>query len=120
MLTSEKTHQRAILSGSPVACRGSKQAGRSAKLSWLQVDPLKPLRQQLDSIEIRDRQFAEFIYKTIPGQCPFERDITLFGRAIAHIPPLCKLNPLYDQLVGLRFRALCYLVDRCGLDIQVS
>jgi hypothetical protein len=56
--------------------------------------------------------------KMIPAQCPFERDIKIFGRTVAHIPPLCKLNPLYDQLVGLRFRALCYLVDVCGEDIQ--
>jgi hypothetical protein len=37
-----------------------------------------------------------------------------FGRKLAHIPPLCKLNPLYEQLVGLRFRSMCYLVDECG------
>jgi hypothetical protein len=27
---------------------------------------------------------------------------------------MCKLNPLYDELVGLRFKALCYLVDNRG------
>ncbi|MHC5727587.1 MAG: Mo-dependent nitrogenase C-terminal domain-containing protein, partial [Nostoc sp.] len=32
--------------------------------------------------------------------------------------PMCKLNPLYNELVYLRFRALCYLVDQCGEDIQ--
>ncbi|NJL20055.1 MAG: nitrogenase, partial [Leptolyngbyaceae cyanobacterium SM1_3_5] len=47
-----------------------------------------------------------------------ERDITCFGWAIAHIPPLCKLNPLYDQLVGLRFRSLCCL-EKWGEDISV-
>lgn len=120
MITSEKNNQQTILSRSAVTFGGNKPAGRGGKRPALQIDPLKPLRQRLDSLEIRDRQLAEFIYKTIPGQCPFERDITLFGRKIAHIPPLCKLNPLYDQLVGLRFRALCYLVDSCGLDIQVS
>jgi len=79
---------------------------------------LQKLRQYLDEIEIDNRQVAKLIAKLIPAQCPFERDIVVFGRKIAHIPPLCKFNPLYDQLVGLRFRALCYLVDKCGEDIQ--
>lgn len=81
-------------------------------------DLLNPVRLWLDGIEIQNRQFARFLSKTIPAQCPFERDIKLCGRKIGHIPPLCKLNPLYDQFVGLRFRALCYLVDECGEDIQ--
>lgn len=80
-------------------------------------DLLKPIRQWLDDIEIKNSQVARLIAKLIPAQCPFERDITLFNRKIAHIPPLCKLNPLYDQFVGLRFRALCYLADECGEDI---
>ncbi|MFM6811732.1 MAG: Mo-dependent nitrogenase C-terminal domain-containing protein, partial [Dolichospermum sp.] len=78
---------------------------------------LQKLRQYLDEIEINNRQIAKLIAKLIPAQCPFERDIVVFGRKIAHIPPLCKFNPLYDQFVGLRFRALCYLVDKCGEDI---
>lgn len=82
------------------------------------ADLLQPLRQWLDSLEIQNRKLAKFIAKVIPAQCPFERDIMLFGRKIAHIPPMCKLNPLYDQFVFLRFRALCYLVDQCGEDIQ--
>ncbi|AFY42063.1 Mo-dependent nitrogenase C-terminal domain-containing protein [Nostoc sp. PCC 7107] len=81
-------------------------------------DVLQPLRQRLDELEIQNRKVAHFIAKLIPAQCPFERDIVLFGRTIAHIPPMCKLNPLYDQFVGLRFRALCYLVEQCGEDIQ--
>lgn len=83
----------------------------------VQFDPLQPLRQWIDRIEISDPEVAKFIYKAIPAQCPFARDIKLFGRTILSIPPLCKLNPLYDQLIGLRFRALCYLVDKCGVDI---
>lgn len=79
---------------------------------------LQPLRDWLDSLDIQNRKLARFIAQTIPAQCPFERDIVLFGRKIAHIPPLCKLNPLYDQFVGLRFRALCYLADVCGEDIR--
>ncbi len=78
------------------------------------VDVLYPIRQWLDSLEISDAKLARFLCKMIPGQCPFERDIILFGRKLAHIPSLCKLNPLYEQFVGLRFRSLCYLVDQCG------
>ena len=76
------------------------------------------MRQWLDQIEITDQTLARFLSKIIPGQCPFERDLKLFGHLVLHIPPLCKLNPLYEQLASLRFRALCYLVDQCGEDIQ--
>jgi hypothetical protein len=72
---------------------------------------LQPLRQWLDRIEIDDPKVAQFLCKAIPGECPFARDIVLFGRKIGHIPPLCKLNPFYEQFVGLRFRALCFLAD---------
>jgi hypothetical protein len=82
------------------------------------LDLLQPIREWLDELEIHNRGIAKLIAKLIPAQCPFERDIVLFGRKIAHIPPMCKLNPLYDELVSLRFRALCYLVDQCGEDIQ--
>jgi Mo-dependent nitrogenase C-terminus len=81
-------------------------------------DLLQKIRQRLDAIEIDNRRIAKLIAQVIPAQCPFERDIVVFGRTIAHIPPMCKLNPLYEEFVGLRFRALCYLVDKCGEDIQ--
>jgi hypothetical protein len=69
-------------------------------------------------MEVKDPKIARLLCRLIPSQCPFERDINLLGRTIAHVPPLCKLNPLYDQLVGLRFRALSYLADQCGEDIS--
>jgi hypothetical protein len=94
------------------------QTGSKNKFTLPKFDLLQPLRHKLDSLEIHNREFAHFIAKLIPAQCPFERDIIIFGRTVAHIPALCKLNPLYDQFVGLRFRALCYLVDECGEDIQ--
>jgi tellurite resistance protein len=81
------------------------------------VDPLHPLRDWLDKLDIQDPKIARFLCKMIPSQCPFERNVTLFGRKIVHIPPLCKLNPIYEQLVGLRFRALSYLADECQEDI---
>ena len=82
------------------------------------LDFLQPLRKWLDSLEIHNRKLAHFIAKLIPADCPFERDIILLGHKMAHIPPLCKINPLYEQFVSLRFKALCYLVDQCGEDIQ--
>ncbi|MBF2035587.1 MAG: nitrogenase [Leptolyngbyaceae cyanobacterium T60_A2020_046] len=81
------------------------------------MDPLKPAREWLDQLDVQDPRLARFICKLVPSQCPFERDVTLFGRKIVHIPPMCKLNPLYEQLVGLRFRALSYLADDCGEDV---
>ncbi|MCM0591999.1 MAG: Mo-dependent nitrogenase C-terminal domain-containing protein [Gloeotrichia echinulata IR180] len=81
-------------------------------------DILQPLRQRVDSIQVQDRQLAHRLCKVIPAQCPFERDVKLFGKTIFHIPPMCKLNPLYEEVVGLRFRALCYLADECGEDVS--
>ena len=75
------------------------------------------IRQWLNNLEIQNVALAHFICRMIPTQCPFERDICFFGRTILHIPPLCKLNPLYEELIGLRFRALCYLADDCGEDV---
>ena len=81
------------------------------------VDVLYPIKDWLDGMEIKDPRLAKFVCKVIPPQCPFERDINLFGRKIGHIPPLCKLNPLYEQFTMLRFRSLSYLADECGEDV---
>ncbi|MFM7675358.1 MAG: Mo-dependent nitrogenase C-terminal domain-containing protein [Synechococcus sp.] len=79
---------------------------------------LDGLRHWLDGIEPDDPAVARFLVRLIPAQCPFERDVVLFGRKIVHIPPMCKINPLYDQLVALRFRCLCRLeaADQVGED----
>lgn len=110
------THNQSSTLLNPVVAHEDLSSGR--KNHQHHLDLLQPIRQWLDAIEIDNPKLARFLSKTIPAQCPFERDIQLFGYRVAHIPPLCKLNPLYDQLVGLRFRALCYLVDQCGEDIQ--
>lgn len=80
--------------------------------------PFKPIRQWLNELDVCDRKMAQTLASVIPAQCPFERTVKLFGRTILYIPPLCKLNPFYDELVGIRFRALCYLADECGEDIS--
>jgi Mo-dependent nitrogenase C-terminus len=81
-------------------------------------DLLKLLKQWLDQLEIHDRRIAQRIVRLIPAQCPFEHDINCFGRSIVHIPPLCQLNPIYEQLAELRFRALCCLAEEWGEDIS--
>ena len=90
---------------------------RSPAESGIKIDPLKPAREWLDQLEVHDPRLARFVCKLIPSQCPFERDVVLFKKKLVHIPPMCKINPLYDQLVGLRFRALSYLADDCGEDV---
>ena len=81
-------------------------------------DVLQPVRQWLDKIEVRNPKLAHRLCKLIPAQCPFERDVKLFGHKLFHIPPMCKLNPLYEEVVSLRFRSMCYLADECGEDVQ--
>ncbi|MBL1177543.1 Mo-dependent nitrogenase C-terminal domain-containing protein [Pantanalinema sp. GBBB05] len=81
-------------------------------------DRLYPIRRGLNRIEIHDRAVAHLICRLIPMQCPFEREIRLFGYTLLQIPPLCKLNPLYEEVVSLRWRALCYLADECGEDVR--
>ncbi len=100
--------------------RATSQAESQSELKLAMTphaDHLNPLRTWLDHMEIHDPKVAHFLCKMIPPQCPFERDVKLFGHKIVHIPPMCKLNPLYEQLVGLRFRSLSYLADDCGEDV---
>ena len=87
-------------------------------LNRQKIDLLAPIRNWLNNIEIKDSTLAHRLCQFIPNQCPFERQIQLFGRTILSIPPLCKLNPLYNEVIGLRFRAICYLADVCGEDIS--
>ena len=82
------------------------------------LDPLSPLKRWLEHLEIKDRSFAHFICRVIPCSCPFESTITVLGHRLFHIPPLCKLNPFYHQFVGLRLKALSYLADVCGENVQ--
>ncbi|NCJ06551.1 Mo-dependent nitrogenase [Synechococcales cyanobacterium C] len=76
------------------------------------------LQRLFAHIRIETPEAAHRICRLIPAQCPFERDIVVFGQTVAHIPPLCKLNPIYEELMTLRFRALCFLADCCGEDIS--
>ena len=81
-------------------------------------DIFAPLRHWLEHLNISNAYFAHRLCQLIPAQCPFELDVLFFGHLLFHIPPMCKLNPLYYDLMMLRFRALCYLVDECGEDVS--
>ena len=102
-------------------------AKQSILISWIhrihlpatvKFAPLSPARKWLDNVEIKDPQFARKLCLRIPSQCPFERQISILGKTILAIPPLCKLNPFYNEIVALRFRAICYLADECGEDVS--
>lgn len=80
------------------------------------LNVLAPLRAWIDHIEVRNPKLAHLLCRLIPCTCPFERTIQVFGRTF-HIPPLCKLNPLYNEVLYLRLRALSYLSDDCGVDV---
>lgn len=78
----------------------------------LQVfDLLQPVRNWMDSLTVKNATVATLICQLIPAACPFARTIHLFGQTLV-IPPLCKINPFYDQFMGLRFRALVYLDEQ--------
>ncbi|MDZ7965402.1 MAG: Mo-dependent nitrogenase C-terminal domain-containing protein [Nostoc sp. DedSLP03] len=79
---------------------------------------LNQIRSQLESVEIHNSNLAKLLCKIIPSNCPFERTVKVFGRTLLRIPPMCKLNPLYEQIVGLRFKCLLYLVNECGEDAR--
>lgn len=79
---------------------------------------LKLVHSAFASVNVEHRSTANLICQLVPTQCPFERDIRFLGHTLFHIPPLCKLNPAYEEVVALRFRALSYLADQCGEDIS--
>ncbi|MBW4696453.1 MAG: Mo-dependent nitrogenase C-terminal domain-containing protein [Aphanocapsa lilacina HA4352-LM1] len=72
------------------------------------MSPVRKLQQWLDAYVFTDKQTARLVCRLIPATCPFARRVRLFGRVFA-IPPLCKINPVYEQLAHLRIRAVTYL-----------
>ena len=83
---------------------------KSTFLTSHHINLRQPIRTWPENIEVFNTQMARFLCWLIPAQCPFARDINVFGKRIVRIPPLCKLNPLYDRLMELRFKSLSYLV----------
>ncbi len=81
----------------------------SPEQSFVLISPIQWLRNQLNQVEIRNPKIAQLICKLIPSTCPFARTIKFLGKTLLVIPPLCHFNPLYEELIGLRFRALTFL-----------
>lgn len=77
-----------------------------------------PIRKYLNNLDVSSPKLAHRLCKLIPAQCPFSRKISFWGKTWVTIPPLCKLNPVYDELMMLRFRALSYLAEQVGEDIN--
>lgn len=78
-------------------------------LTSSRLNVLNPIREWLDSVEIQNPKVAQVICHVIPASCPFARTVKVGDHVLFVIPPLCKLNPLYEQFVGLRFRSLVCL-----------
>ncbi|WP_341530727.1 Mo-dependent nitrogenase C-terminal domain-containing protein [Nostoc sp. UHCC 0302] len=83
-------------------------------IKFNKIDLFSPIKQWLESLEISQPKIARLLCRIIPASCPFEREIKLLNHTIAYIPPLCKLNPFYDQIVEIRFKCLSYLANECG------
>jgi len=79
--------------------------------------PINLIKKRIENLEINHKETAKKIVSLIPNQCPFAREIRFFNLLIIKIPPLCKLNPLYNDLMMLRFRALSFLCE-VGEDIS--
>ncbi|MBC7883805.1 MAG: nitrogenase, partial [Anaerolineae bacterium] len=72
------------------------------------MSPVRKLRLWLDAYVFTDQETAQLVFRLIPATCPFARRVRIFHKVIV-IPPLCKFNPVYEQLVHLRIRAMAYL-----------
>lgn len=92
---------------------------RMFSFNFLIIFLLQSLRQWLESLKVENYRFARLVCTIIPASCPFEREIKLCDRTLVYIPPLCKLNPFYEQLVSLRFKSLTYLADVCHEDVTM-
>lgn len=85
---------------------------QSWNLISLQINLIHQFRNWLDSVEIPNSTVAYLLCQIIPTSCPFAREVKFFNNILFVIPPLCKLNPFYDQVMGLRFKSLVYLANQ--------
>ena len=49
-----------------------------------------------------------FLAKVLPDSCPFAIRIVIFGVYLFTIPPACKLNPLYEEIMTKKLELLGY------------
>lgn len=71
---------------------------------------MKYIKNVLGNLDINNNTQAAIVRTLVPSTCPFARTIVL-GKYKLVIPPLCKINPLYEELMMLRFKADCYIAD---------
>jgi hypothetical protein len=86
-------------------------ASSSSQQSGLSVLPLQWVRDRVNQVDVNNPKTAQLICKLVPPSCPFQRTIKLFGKPLLVIPPLCHFNPVYEELMALRFRALTFLSE---------
>ncbi len=55
------------------------------------------------------KALVNFLATVMPDYCPFNREVKIFGRPLFTIPMLCKLNPLFDEIVEEKLRRKGYL-----------
>ena len=89
------------------------KVGRIRHLDWFFA-----FRHWLNTMEVNNCRLARRLCKLIPAHCPLVREIKLFERTLVTIPPLCQFNPLYEEILALRFRAISYLAERCNHDVS--
>lgn len=76
---------------------------------WTHLESLVPDIRPLflNDTVLRTKVLREFI-KNLPLQCPFskayELELSEFGHRVLiyFVPPLCKLNPLYNWIIDLK------------------
>ena len=49
------------------------------------------------------------ILAAIPSQCPLAKRVNILGRSYLIQP--CKLNPFYDQIMNIKFKAMQRLAE---------
>lgn len=79
-------------------------------LVYLAMQPnyslISAFKEALNNFEFTNKDRAERFVKLIPNSCPFAREVKAFGKTIVNIPPLCKINPLYEEIMMLKFRTI--------------
>ncbi len=71
----------------------------------------KIANEKLATIRFKRMISAQLTCILVPFQCPFDRTFDLVFCKIS-IPPLCKINPLYDGVIALKVSALKFLEER--------
>ena len=61
---------------------------------------LQPGRNFINGIDINNPKFAQKLCQLIPAQCLNARDIKFLGRTVLQIPPMCKLNHFYYEIIS--------------------